>query len=88
MYLEPGEAAALTTSLFVNQAGLFSVENTYDSYQWYWDGMPVEGAISNTYSWAAYEKPSGIYELSVRVVGEQGNFSARCRVTIKEGAEA
>jgi uncharacterized repeat protein (TIGR02543 family) len=79
---EPGEVTTTTASLFVNQAASFSVDGIYRSYQWYWDGMPIEGAISNIYSWDAYEKPSGIYELSVRVVGEQGNFSAHCRVSI------
>jgi hypothetical protein len=65
------------------EAGSFSVDGAYTSYQWRWDGVPIEGATSNTYTWSAGEKPAGIYELSVRVVDADGEeLSASCRVTI------
>jgi hypothetical protein len=71
-------------SLFANESAQFSAGSGYASYQWYWDGVVIDGATSNSYNLPADSKDPGIYELLVIVTTSVGQrLSARCRVTIK-----
>jgi uncharacterized repeat protein (TIGR02543 family) len=81
----PDDPTLSNVSIFVDDQAQFSAAETgYASWQWRWNGMPISGAHSDTYTLAANSKPAGVYELSVEVITDGGQtLSARCRVTIK-----
>jgi uncharacterized repeat protein (TIGR02543 family) len=71
-------------SFFANAAANFSVDNVYTDYTWYWNGNPIGGATSSTYTIEANTRTPGVYELSVVVTTSAGaKLSARCRVVVK-----
>jgi hypothetical protein len=71
-------------SLFANESAQFFAGSGYTSWTWYWNGDPISGMASSTYTLAAYSKTPGIYELSVVVTTSAGHkLSARCRVVVK-----
>jgi uncharacterized repeat protein (TIGR02543 family) len=81
--LQPTQNPSLSnTSLLVNQSAEFSAGSGYSSYQWYWDGATLDGAVAQDYTLEANSKTPGVYELSVVVASGTGLRSARCRVTI------
>jgi uncharacterized repeat protein (TIGR02543 family) len=74
----------LNTTLFVDESVPFSVDSGYASYQWYWDGAAISDATSADYTLESDSKTRGVYELSVVVTTDDGEWlSARCRITIK-----
>jgi hypothetical protein len=82
---QPGDPPLVDTSIFVDESAEFSAAGTeYASWQWYWQGRPINGATSATYTLPANSN-LGIYEVVVVVTTDSGaKLSARCRVTIKE----
>jgi uncharacterized repeat protein (TIGR02543 family) len=76
-------------TVFTDDETQFSAAGTgYSSWQWYWNGEPIGGETSATYTLGANAKPPGNYELSVVVTTAGGaKLSARCLVTVKEGGE-
>jgi hypothetical protein len=79
----PANPLLANESFSMNEEAQFSVEDGYNSYQWYWDDEAINGANSRDYTLAAHSKTKGVYELSVLVTtGEGERLSARCRVTI------
>ena len=53
--------------------GIFSMEDVYESYQWYLDGEMIEGAVSNTYE----PNESGQYSVQVNKGGCSQTSAAR-----------
>jgi uncharacterized repeat protein (TIGR02543 family) len=82
---QPDDPPLFDMSLFVDEPALFSAAGIgYVSWQWYWEGAPIDGEILETYTLAANSMPSGIYEISVVVTTSEGaKLSERRRVTIK-----
>jgi len=63
-----------------NEDKLFTVKGTYETYQWYLDGTPVENSSSYIFN-----KSAGIYQLVVVVKNSNGeNRSGRCRITVTQ----
>jgi uncharacterized repeat protein (TIGR02543 family) len=82
---QPGNPPLSDAAVFEDESPSFSAGNEYASWQWYWDGAPIDGAVSDTYTLEANAMPPGIYELSVIVsTGGGVKLSARCRVTVNE----
>lgn len=62
----------------VNEDKVFTVNETYTSYQWYLDGVSVGTTSSYTLN-----EPAGVYQLVVVVTNNTGESrSGRCRVTV------
>jgi uncharacterized repeat protein (TIGR02543 family) len=84
---QPGDPPLSNTIISVDQETQFSTVGSgteYLSWQWYWEGMQISGENLDTYTLAANSQPSGVYELSVRVIVDRGaTLSAQCRVAIK-----
>jgi uncharacterized repeat protein (TIGR02543 family) len=83
--LQPEVDPSLSNApIFEDDPALFSAGTGYESWQWYWDGTPIIGEDTSTYTLTAYSKTPGIYELSVVVTTDGGaTLSARCRITVK-----
>jgi uncharacterized repeat protein (TIGR02543 family) len=87
---QPGEPLPSDTMIiFEDEGAQFSAAGIgYRSWQWYWEGTPLSGANSDTYTLEADSASPGIYELSVVVTTNEGALlSARRRVTINERGE-
>jgi uncharacterized repeat protein (TIGR02543 family) len=82
---QPEDPTLSNASLFVDEEAQFSAAGTgYTSWQWRWNGTPISGANSDTYTLVANSKSAGVHELSVEVITGGGQtLSARCRVTLK-----
>jgi uncharacterized repeat protein (TIGR02543 family) len=80
-----GDPSLANKVFFVDQQADFSAAGDgYVSWQWYWQGRPISGAYSDTYTLAANSKSAGVYEVAVVATTAGGaKLSARCRVTIK-----
>jgi uncharacterized repeat protein (TIGR02543 family) len=81
----PDDPTLSNVSFLANEAADFSiVDSEYTSYTWYWNGNPIGGATSSTYTIEANTRTPGVYELSVVVTTSAGaKLSARCRVVVK-----
>jgi hypothetical protein len=85
LYPVPEDDPALsTTALIVSEEAAFSAGSGYASYQWYWNGIAIDGGTLPSYTLAANAKPTWVYELSVVVAAAspEEQLSARCQVTI------
>jgi hypothetical protein len=82
---QSNDPALLDVIIFEDGEAQFSAAGAgYESWQWRWDGAPIDGARSETYDLEDALKNPGVHELSVEVIAAGGQtLSARCRLTIK-----
>ncbi|MDR3122334.1 MAG: InlB B-repeat-containing protein [Treponema sp.] len=82
---EDPEVAGATV-IAADETAAFAVGGTaYQSYQWHWDGMPIEGATTSSYILDAGTQAAGTYEISVVVTTAEGDtLSDRIQIVIQE----